>query len=136
MAEDTQIRIRVDYTAYRIRPQPRATRSQVNYVFSLKEDGTIQQDMREPGRHAKQTKSETKLGQRFRVVDDKTIQRKIERNDRIQTITINVSGNSCRATMTIEPKPGFTEWQGNSTELGVKGYYRDWKMTTSTCTIR
>ena len=136
MAEDTQIRIRVDYTSYRVKPQPRFNRSHVNFVFSLKEDGTIQQEVKTSGRHGKQTNSEAKLGKRFRVVDEKTIQRKIESADHIQTIIITVSGNRCRAIMTNELKPGFTEWEGTSTQLGAKAYYRDWKMASSTCTIR
>jgi hypothetical protein len=76
------------------------------------------------------------MGQRFRVVDEKTIQRKHEFKDRIQTITVAVAGDRCRATMTNELKPGFTEWEGTSTELGVKALYRDWRMTSSTCAIR
>jgi hypothetical protein len=136
MAEDTQIRLRVDYTSYRVKPQPRSTRSHVNFAFSLKEDGTIHQELKRSGRHGTKTKSEATLGKRFRVVDEKTIQRKIESTDHIQTITITVAGNRCRATMANELKPGFTEWESKSTELGVKAYYRDWKMTTSTCTIR
>jgi hypothetical protein len=136
MADDTQIRLRIDYTSYRVKPQPRQTRNHVNFVFSLKEDGSIQQEAKSAGAHGKQTKSEAKLGKNFRVVDEKTIERKTEFNDRIQTITIKVAGNRCRATMTNELKPGFKEWESTSTELGAKAYYRDWKMASSTCTIR
>jgi hypothetical protein len=136
MAEDTQVQVRVDYTSYRVKPQPRPTRSHVDYAFTLKEDGTIQQEAKSSGPHGTRTKSETTLGKRFRVVDEKTIQRKIESTDHIQTITITVAGNRCRAAMTNELKPGFTEWESKSTELGVKAYYRDWKMISSKCTIR
>jgi hypothetical protein len=136
IAAGTQIRIRADFTAYRVRPQPRATRNQLNFTFTFAPDRSIKEEFSEPGPHKRGGRSESTWGQEFRMMDQNTFQQKIEFRDRIRTITINVTGTDCRATMTIELKPGFSEFEVMSTELGTKAYYRDWKMINSTCAIR
>jgi hypothetical protein len=132
-AEGVTIDIRLDHAAYRTSPQPRPTRSHTNFYLLLLGDGTVQELS---GRRNTYREKESQLGRRFRVVDENTIERRLEYKDRINVLTIAVSGKTCTATMRNELKPGFTEWEGTSTELGVTAKYRDWTMTGSTCRIR
>ena len=135
MADDTQITVVLQTAAYRVRPDPKQTSGQVRFVFHLREDGSIREEF-ERGKRAKSTRvKDERLGEKFRVVSEKVIQRKKDFRDRVQTMTITVNGSSCSASMTNVLKPGFTEWKGTSEKFG-SAYFRDWQVTSSTCTIK
>jgi len=72
----------------------------------------------------------------MRVANGNTLVRTRDFKDHVNTLTIAVSQNSCHATMTNTLKPGFSAFAARSTHFGNTGFYRDWHMTSSTCTIR
>jgi hypothetical protein len=69
-------------------------------------------------------------------IDANTLMRTIDFKDRVRVLTIKVSGKSCHATLTNALKPGFDSFEANSTHFGGAAFYRDWRQTSSTCTIR
>jgi hypothetical protein len=133
---EAKINIRIEFSNQRVRPNPGPVHSHLDMAFSLKDDDSLVQEYNETGPRARHISSDTKLGQGMKVVDANTLVRKIDFKDRVNTITITVSGKTCHATMTNTLKPGFTEFESWSTYLGVPAWYRDWHMTSSTCTIR
>jgi hypothetical protein len=72
----------------------------------------------------------------MRVIDANTLTRTIDFKDRVNVLTITVSGKSCHATLINTLKPGFESFEANSAHFGGTAFYRDWKQTSSTCTIR
>ena len=135
-SDDARITADVKYRSYRVRPQPRLTYNSAKFEFILHRDGTVDEVFMSRGRHPNNGSATSRLGNRFKVIDENTIERKIESKDRVQTIRIVVLGKGCKATMTNELKPGSTEFEGRSTQLGAPAFYRDWAMTSSVCTIR
>jgi hypothetical protein len=133
---ETQINVRIEFSNYRVSPSPGPNHSHLDLVFSLKDDGTLVQEYHESGPRARHMSSDSKLGQGMHVVNANTLVRKIDFKDRVNTTTITVSGKTCHATMTNILKPGFTAFEARSTGMGVTALYRDWKMTSSTCSIR
>jgi hypothetical protein len=133
---ETQINVGIGFAGYRVSPSPGPVQSHLDLVFSLKDDGTLVQEYHESGPWARHISSDSKLGQGVRVVDANNLVRKIDFKDRVNTVTINVSGKTCHATMTNTLKPGFSAFEARSTHLGITALYRDWRMTSSTCSIR
>jgi hypothetical protein len=133
---EAQINVRIEFSNYRVRPHPGPLHSHLDMIFSLKEDGTLVQEYHEISPMARHLSSDGKLGNDMKVVDANTLVRKIDFKDRVNTLTIAVSGKTCHATMTNTLKSGFTEFEARSTHYGVPAWYRDWQMTSSTCTIR
>jgi hypothetical protein len=70
------------------------------------------------------------------VVDANTLTRTIDFKDRVNVLTIKVSGKTCQATLTNTLKPGFDSFEANSAHFGDTAFYRDWRQTSSTCAIR
>jgi hypothetical protein len=133
---EAQINVGIEFSNYRVSPYPGAVQAHLDLVFSLKDDGTLVQEYHESGPKARHVSSDSKLGQGMRVVDANTLVRKIDFKDRVNTLTITVSGRTCQATMTNTLKPGFSAFEARSTHLGSTASYRDWRMTSSTCSIR
>jgi hypothetical protein len=133
---EAQINIRIEFINQRVRPNPGPVHSHLDMKFVLKDDGTLAQEYHETGPRARHLASGTKLGEGVKVVDANTLVRKTEFKDRVNTLTITVSAKTCHATMTNALKPGFTEFESWSTYQGVPAWYRDWHMTSSTCTIQ
>jgi hypothetical protein len=133
---EAQINVRIEFSNYRVSPYPGPLHSHVDLAFSLRDDGTLIQEYHESGPKARNVSSDSKLGQGMHVVDANTLVRKIDFKDRLNTLTINVSGKTCRATMTNTLKPGFSAFEARSSHYGIPALYRDWHMTSSTCTIR
>jgi hypothetical protein len=135
-AEEATISVAINYTDYRVSPEPGPGKNVVEYTFILHTDGTVDEVMEVHGKHRTKSTSLQTLGNRFRVLDDNSLERRTESKDHITQLKIAVSGKTCRATMAIQLKPGFTEFEDFSRSLNVKAYYRDWKMTSSTCSIK
>jgi hypothetical protein len=133
---EAQINVRIEFNIYRVSPDPGPKHNHVDFVFTLRDDGTVGQEVQETGRMARHMMSDSKLGKKMHVVNGKTLVRKLEFKDRVSTLTITVSGNSCHAMMTNALKPGFTAFEARSPGLGVTALIRDWRMTSSTCSIR
>jgi hypothetical protein len=133
---DVLVNVRIEFSNYRVSPSPGPVHSHLDMVLSLKDDGTIVQEYHETGPKARHLSSDTKLGQNMHVVDANTLVRKLDFKDRVNTLTINVSGKTCHAAMTNTLKPGFSAFEARSTHLGITALYRDWQMTSSTCSIR
>ena len=133
---EAKIDVRVDFSSYRVTPEPSITHNHIDLIFTLRDDGTVGREFQEHGRKARSGKSDTKLGDGLHVADSNTLVRKIDHRDHVNTLTIVVSGKTCRATMTNELKPGFTSFEARSTKFGTTASYRDWKMTSSTCKIQ
>ena len=133
---EARIDVRIDFSSYRVTPEPSMTHNHIVLVFTLRDDGTVGREFQEHGPKARSGKSETKLGDGLHVADSNTLVRKIDHRDHVNTLTIVVSGKSCRATMTNELKPGFASFEARSTKLGTTAGYRDWRMISSTCRIQ
>ena len=133
---EARINIQIEFTGQRVRPNPKPIHSHLDMSFLLKDDGTLAQEYNETGPRARHLSSDSKLGEGVKVIDANTLVRRIEFKDRVNTLTITVSGKTCHAAMTNNLKPGFTEFESWSTYQGVTAWYRDWQMTSSTCTIR
>lgn len=134
---EARINVRIEFSGQRVRPNPGPIHNHLDMTFLLKDDGTVAQQYDETGPKARHISSDNKLGEgSMKVVDANTLVRKIEFKDRVNTLTIKVSGKTCHATMTNMLKPGFTEFEAWSSYQGVPAWYRDWQMTSSTCTIR
>lgn len=134
---EARINVRIEFSGQRVRPNPGPFHSHLDMTFLLKDDGTVAQQYDESGPKARHISSDNKLGEgSMKVVDANTLVRKMEFKDRVNTLTIAVSGKTCDATMTNTLKPGFTEFEAWSPYQGVTASYRDWQMTSSTCTIR
>jgi hypothetical protein len=133
---EAQINVRVEFSNYRVSPEPGPTHNHVDFVFTLRDDGTVGQEFQEHGRMARHMSTDSKLGQNMHVANGNTLVRKLDFKDHVNTLTIAVSGNSCHASMTNTLKPGFETFAARSTQYGNTGFYRDWHMTSSTCTIR
>lgn len=135
-AEDTHISAEIQFNSFRTRPQPEQRHSSAKIELVLHSDGTVDDSFSSRGRHEQTGASTSSLGERYHVIDERTIERRIVYKDRVQTLTIALSGRNCNATMTNELNPGFTEFESFSTQLGQKAFFKDWKMTSSTCSIR
>jgi hypothetical protein len=133
---EAQISVRIEFSNYRVSPEPGPTHNHVDFVFTLRDDGTVGQEFQEHGRMARHMSTDSKLGQNMHVANGNTLVRKLDFKDHVNILTIAVSGNSCRASMTNTLKPGFEAFAARSTQYGDTGFYRDWHMTSSTCTIR
>lgn len=132
---EAKINVRIFFTTYRVSPNPGPASNHVDFVVGLKDDGSVSQDYQETGPHARHVSTDSKLGQGMRVVDANTLTRTIDFKDRVNTLTIKVAGKTCQATLTNTLKPGFNAFEARSTKYGGTGLYRDWKQTSSTCTI-
>lgn len=133
---EARINIRIEFSDQRVRPHPGPVHNHLDLAFLLKDDGTVVQEYHETGPKARHLSSDNKLGEGVKVIDANTLVRKLEFKDRVNTLTINVSGKTCHATMTNTLKPGFTEFEAWSSYQGAPAWYRDWQMTSSICTIR
>lgn len=133
---EAKIDIRIDFSSYRVSPEPSVTHNHIVLVFTLRDDGSVGREFQEHGRMARSGKSETKLGDGLHVADNNTLVRRTDYKDHVNTLKIAVSGKTCHATMTNELKPGFTSFEARSTKFGTTASYKDWKMTSSTCRIQ
>jgi hypothetical protein len=133
---EARIAVRIEFSDQRVRPNPGPVHSHLEMAFLLKDDGTVAQEYHETGPKGRHLSSDNKLGDGMKVIDANTLVRKIDFKDRVNTLTITVSGKTCHATMTNILKSGFTEFESWSSYQGVTAWYRDWQMTSSTCTIR
>ncbi|MCK1284098.1 caspase family protein [Bradyrhizobium sp. 44] len=134
---DAHIKMNISFSSQRNRPKPIRTHSSANVVMTVRPNGKIEYTYQQKGRFADRGTQLGSVGDgTFQLVDENTLRRTREFKDRIQTLTIAVSGDRCRATMKNDLKPGFVEWEGRSTELGSKAFYGDWRMTSSTCSIK
>jgi hypothetical protein len=133
---EAKINIRIEFIGQRVRPNPGPVHNHLDMTFSLKDDGSLVQEYNETGPMARHISSDTKLGRDMKVIDANTLVRKIDFKDRVNTVTITVSGKTCHATMTNTLKPGFTEFEAWSTYMGATAWFRDWQMTSSKCTIQ
>src|ERR1700693_1631838 len=80
---DTQIRLRIEFSNYRVSPSPGPNHSHVDLAFSLKDDGTLVQEYHETGPKGRHISSDSKLGQGMHVVDANTLVRKLDFKDRV-----------------------------------------------------
>jgi len=133
---EARINVRIEFDTYRVSPNPGPVSSHVDFVFALKDDGSVSQEYQETGPKARHVSSDSKLGQGMRVIDANTLVRTIDFKDRVNTLTISVSGKTCRATLTNTLKPGFNAFAARSSQTGNTQFYRDWKMSSSTCSIQ
>jgi uncharacterized caspase-like protein len=129
-AHDLRISTEIKYSTLRVRPKPRKTRSSIKFDLTIHPDGRIDSSFNESGRFGK-----TGNAGAFKAIDENTIQRVRELEDHIQSVTVVFSTNKCRVTMANKLRAGFNEWEGRSTELGTEAFYKDWVMTSSSCTI-
>lgn len=134
-ADDTRITATIEFSSYRVRPSPEPGHNHVTFNIILHPDGSVDDSFAAPGRFSRKGTVTGTLGERYRVIDNNAIRRTRDFKDRIETVTITVTGKSCRATMTNELKPGFSEFEAPSVALGTNAFYRNWKMTSSTCSI-
>ena len=95
-SEDARITADVKYRSYRVRPQPRLTYNSAKFEFILHRDGTVDEVFMSRGRHPNKENATSRLGKRFKVIDENTIERKIESRDRIQTIRVVVQEKAAR----------------------------------------
>lgn len=133
---EAKINARIEFSSYRVSPNPGPVSNHVDFVFALKDDGSVSQEYQETGPKARHLTSDSKLGQGMRVIDANTLVRTIDFKDRVNTLTISVSGKTCHATLTNILKPGFSAFEARSSQTGNMQFYRDWKMTSSTCSIQ
>jgi hypothetical protein len=133
---EAKINVRIEFSTYRVRPNPGPASSHVDFVVGLKDDGSVSQEYQETGQYARHTSSDSRLGQGMRVTDANTLTRTIDFKDRVNVLTIKVSGKTCHATLTNTLKPGFDSFEANSSHFGGAAFYRDWRQTSSTCSIR
>jgi hypothetical protein len=133
-AEDLTVSVRINYSNFRITPNPGLKTPHTDYKFVISPDGAVQEFATFPGPFGRTSKSVRKVGDRFNF-DGKTIERKFENRAYTQTLTVSVAGNKCQASMKMEMKPGFTEFEGVSTELGVPASFRDWKFISAGCAV-
>jgi len=133
---EAKINVRIEFTSYRVSPNPGPANNHVDFLVTLKDDGSVSQEYQETGPYARHLSSDSKLGQGTRVTDANTLTRTIDFKDRVNTLTIKVSGKTCQATLTNTLKPGFSAFEAMSTHHGGTAFYRDWRQTSSTCTIR
>ena len=59
----------------------------------------------------------------WRVLDDNTLLRTWSRAQHVETMRVTVSGNTCKATIAYELKPGFKEYQLPSIRDGRPLYF-------------
>ena len=133
---NAQISTNFYFSSFRIRPEPQLKHSSFKLNLVVYPSGKIEETYQEVGPFAKTGTSASLLGARYQLLDENTLQRTRHFKDHVQTLTIAISGERCRATITNELKPGFVEWEGRSTELGQQAFYKDWVMTSSTCIIK
>ena len=133
---EAKINVRIEFSSYRVRPNPGPASSHVDFVVGLRDDGSVSQDYQETGHYARHVSSDSRLGQGMHVVDANTLARTINFKDRVNVLTIKVAGKTCHATLTNTLKPGFDSFEANSSHSGGTAFYRDWRQTSSTCTIQ
>ena len=92
-ANDVIISVRINYSNYRIEPKPELKKSFFQFRFLLHPDGTIEETSSSPGRFGSTRESDQKLGKRFRVVDENTIERKFESEYFVRALTVKVKAN-------------------------------------------
>ena len=145
MAADTQITATFTADYDRIRPDPypgihlkntlEVTLSGVNQV---KETNT-----RQTGPLSDNQKGMKILGQKspdggslWTVAGENRLERVVNGPQSTTTMTIEVSGTSCKFDVKFKLKPGFNEYMFKQVRNGEMGYFTEPKVSSTTCTIR
>jgi hypothetical protein len=121
--------VRVDYAAM-------TSRGSSNWTVRgrLMGDGKVEEALDgNAGKERMALRSDQRLGARWRVVAENKLQRLYEYPNHVQIIDIEVTGTTCRATMSTELKPGKTEYLVLGVNTGLvkvsKPDYRDIRCT-------
>ena len=137
----TEIVVEYRYRTVRIKPSYLEGGSPEKFVFILRDDGKVEEQRELSGEKGKKSSRTTTLGPRgtgaiIRVVDESTIQRIAQTRTHTQTLTVKVKDRTCTASIDIRLKPGFTEYEGYSTQLGIMAIYRTMETRDVTCSIK
>jgi hypothetical protein len=123
---------------------PRAGSSGIarhSFLLVLKPQGEVTEAYEGGGVYKLSITQQTKLGgvdaqrTQYRVVDSNTIQRISENDNQAMTLTIRVSGKSCKLEYETKLKEGKKNFVGYSQSRGRMLNYRSFELAESTCTI-
>src|ERR1700755_900157 len=83
---EAKINARIEFSMYRVSPNPGTVSNHVDFAFALKDDGSVSQEYQETRPQARHVASDTKLGQGVRVTDANTLVRTLDFKDRVNTL--------------------------------------------------
>jgi hypothetical protein len=138
--------IHAEYTAHydRIRPDPYKGINLKNALdVTLSGVGNIEEkNTREAGQVSDQFKGMRILGQKsdqgssWRVAGPDKLERLVEGPQSTTTMTIEVSGTTCKFNVEFKLKQGFNEYMFKQIRNGQMGYFTEPKVSSTTCTIK
>lgn len=137
---DTTIQVETVTYAERIRPSVSSGNVTYKYKIVLQSGGKVGEQINSSGSAPFKSANVRSLGGSdsnvtYRVKDDSTIER-IVNNPTHQTVTtIRASGKSCTASVVHTLKPGQTEYQSYSVNLGTQAFYKTLRPVSASCTI-
>lgn len=146
LADDTQIQAAYTATYDRIRPDPyRGINLKNTLEVTLSGVNEVQEkNTREAGNLSDNQKGMKVLGQKspdgggssWRVIGPNKLERVADQPQSTITMTIEVSGKSCKLDVLFKLKPGFNEYMFKQIRDGKMGYFTEPKVTSTTCSIK
>jgi hypothetical protein len=145
MAADTQITAEFSAVYDRLRPDP-LTNINLKNTLEVTLSGTSdvkESNTRDAGTMADNQKALKILGQKspgdgssWTVAGPSRLERLVDAPQSITTMTIEVSGATCKFDVVFKLKPGFTEYKFKQIRNGEMGFFTEPKIQSTKCTIK
>jgi hypothetical protein len=143
----TVITLGIDFASDLVQPEHIPNiRSHSTTVITLDRGGQVTETTQATaGSYRREFHGEGKLGaartgrygpQVWHVQSQDTLTRTGEFPQNIRTMTITISGQSCRLSVTDRLKPGFKLYTFPRTSTGEIGYFTNYRVVGTTCSIR
>jgi hypothetical protein len=143
-AADTHIIAQFTAVYERIRPEPQPVKLNNTLEVTLSGvSGVKETNTRQTGPMSDNQKGIKILGQKtpgggssWSVAGPDRLVRTVEAPQSITTMSIEVSGTTCKFDVQFKLKPGFTEYMFKQVRNGQMGYFTEPRVQSTTCVIK